>query len=91
MHVYTTHWQLSAVFCISGISAQHLSPCGELFNKNLVLLYKMIFNPGFVPHPFSFGCLTPIPKKSKSPSECSSFCPITVTTLFANFFCGINN
>ena len=46
------------------ISAQNLSPCGELFNENLVLLYKMIFNPGFVPHPFSIGCSTPILKNN---------------------------
>ena len=52
----------------------------------LVLLYQIIFNLGFVPDSFSIECFTPIPKKNKPPSECLSFCPITVATLFCKIF-----
>jgi len=69
-----------------GISAQHLSLCGGMFIEHLVLLYQMIFNLGIVPDSFSIGCLTPIPKKNKPPSDCSSFRPITVSTVFCKIF-----
>jgi len=53
--------------------------------ENLVLFYQMTFNLVSVPDPFSVGHLTPIPKKNKLPSECSSFRPIAVATVFFTF------
>ena len=69
-----------------GISIQHLLFCSELFLEHLALLFQIIFNLGIVPDSFSIGILTPVPKKGKPLSQCSSFRPITVATVFCKLF-----
>ena len=71
---------------IDKISALHILHGSELLVNHIALLMQMIVTQGVVPSSFSIGDLTPIPKKGKLATQCSSFRPITVATTFCKLF-----
>ena len=54
----------------------------EFLVRHLELLYQKIFNCGVVPA----GVITPVPKKGKNKSSCSSYRPITVSPILCKLF-----
>ena len=52
----------------------------EFLVHHLELLYQMIFNCGVVSYTLCADFITPVPKKGKNKSSCSSYRPITVAT-----------
>ena len=58
----------------------------KLLVNHIALLMQMIVTQGVVPSFFSIGDLTPIPKKFKLATQCSSFRPVTVATTFYKLF-----
>ena len=72
--------------CYDGICALYLQNGSDKLMCHLSLLYQMVLCCGIVPDSFSVVLISPILKKGKQPSECSSNQPITVSSVFAKVF-----
>ena len=69
-----------------GICALHFQNASDKLICHLSLLYQMVFCSGVVPDSFCLGLISPILKKGKDPYVCSSYRPITVSSVFAKIF-----
>ena len=72
--------------CYDGIYALHLQNGSDKLMRDLSLFYQIVSCSGIVPDSFSVGLIPPILKNGKDLSECSSYRPITVSSVFAKVF-----
>lgn len=71
---------------VDNICGLHLVNGSPMLFEHLTLLYQMIFSCGLVPDSFCVGIITPVIKKGKDPSQCSSHRPITVAPVLCKLF-----
>ena len=62
--------------------------CNEVGNKDnhLAFLFQIVFNVVVVPDSLCIGGISPILKKNKSKSSCSSYRPVTASRVSAKIF-----
>ena len=69
-----------------GICVRHFEFASDYLFDHIALLFQMIFTVGVVPDCLCVGVVTPVLKKGKPLSQCSSYRPITVSSVFSKIF-----